>query len=242
METQSISYLGAFVAGLLSFLSPCVLPLIPSYITYITGLSFGELQAEHPDHVVRQKTVLHSLAFIAGFTVVFVLLGASATLMGSFLQGHMTLIRKAGGVLVVLFGLHVAGLLPIRWLLGEKRLNIRHRPAGYLGSFLVGLAFAAGWTPCIGPILASILMIAATEEKVGQGIVLLLLYSIGLGIPFLLSALALHRFIILFNRFKRFIRIFEIITGLFLVVVGVLIFTNWLSQLSGYANMLFLPK
>lgn len=242
METQSISYLGAFVAGLLSFLSPCVLPLIPSYITYITGLSFGELQAEHPDHVVRQKTVLHSLAFIAGFTVVFVLLGASATLMGSFLQGHMTFIRKAGGVLVALFGLHVAGLLPIRWLLGEKRLNIRHRPAGYLGSFLVGLAFAAGWTPCIGPILASILMIAATEEKVGQGIVLLLLYSIGLGLPFLLSALALHRFIILFNRFKRFIRIFEIITGLFLVVVGVLIFTNWLSQLSGYANMLFLPK
>src|SRR5665647_2416239 len=116
MESQTVTYLGAFVAGLLSFLSPCVLPLIPSYITYITGLSFGELQAEHPDHVVRKKTVLHSLAFIAGFTVVFVLLGASATLIGSFLQGHMTIIRKAGGVLVILFGLHVAGLLPIRWL------------------------------------------------------------------------------------------------------------------------------
>ena len=242
MESQPITYLGAFVAGLLSFLSPCVLPLIPSYITYITGLSFGDLQAEHPSHVVRQKTMLHSLAFITGFTVVFVLLGASATLLGSFLQTHMTIIRKAGGALVVLFGLHVAGLLPISWLLGEKRVNLRHKPAGYLGSFIVGLAFAAGWTPCIGPILASILMIAATEEKVGQGILLLLLYSIGLGIPFLISSLALHRFISLFNRFKRHIRIFEIITGLFLVAIGTLIFTNWLSRLSGYANMLFLPN
>ena len=242
LESQSITFLGAFVAGLLSFLSPCVLPLIPSYITYITGLSLGDLQNEHPGHVVRQKTILHSLAFIAGFTSVFVLLGASVTLLGSFLREHMTIIRQAGGLLVIMFGLHVAGLLPIRWLLGEKRINIRHKPAGYLGSFLVGLAFAAGWTPCIGPILGSILMIAATEEKVGQGIVLLLLYSIGLGIPFLLSSLALHRFIILFNRFKRHIRIFEIITGLFLVVVGVLIFNNWLSRLSDYVNILFLSK
>lgn len=240
MDTPNITYVGAFVAGLLSFLSPCVLPLIPSYITYITGLSFSDLDAEHPTHVVRQKTLLHSLAFISGFTVVFVLLGASATLVGSFLQEHMTLIRKAGGVLVVLFGLHVAGFLPINWLLGEKRVNVRHKPAGYFGSFLVGLAFAAGWTPCIGPILASILMIAATEEKVGQGIVLLLLYSIGLGIPFLASSLALHRFIQFFNKFKKHIRIFEIITGIFLIVVGVLIFTNWLSVLSGYANMLFM--
>jgi cytochrome c-type biogenesis protein len=242
METPNISYIGAFLAGLLSFLSPCVLPLIPSYITYITGLSFSDLDAEHPSHVVRQKTLLHSLAFIAGFTTVFVLLGASATLIGSFLQEHMTIIRKAGGVLVVLFGLHVAGFLPINWLLGEKRINVRHKPAGYLGSFLVGLAFAAGWTPCIGPILASILMIAATEDNVGHGIVLLLLYSIGLGIPFLVSSLALHRFILFFNRFKRHIRIFEIITGIFLIIVGVLIFTNWLSILSGYANMLFMPK
>jgi cytochrome c-type biogenesis protein len=240
METPNISYVGAFVAGLLSFLSPCVLPLIPSYITYITGLSFGDLDAEHPTHLVRRQTLLHSLAFIAGFTVVFVLLGASATLLGSFMQQYMDLIRKIGGVLVVLFGIHVTGLVPISWLLGEKRVTLKHKPAGFVGSFLVGLAFAAGWTPCIGPILASILMIAATEEKVGQGIVLLLLYSIGLGIPFLLSSLALHRFIVLFNRFKKYIRLFEIVTGLFLIVVGVLIFTNWLSVLSGYANALFM--
>jgi len=132
--------------------------------------------------------------------------------------------------------------VPISLLFGEKRLNLRHKPAGYLGSFLVGLAFAAGWTPCIGPILASILMVAATEEKVSHGIVLLLLYSIGLGIPFLLSSLALHRFILFFNRFKKHIRLFEIVTGLFLVLVGVLIFTNWLSLLAGYANLLFLKN
>jgi cytochrome c-type biogenesis protein len=240
METPNISYISAFVAGLLSFLSPCVLPLIPSYITYITGLSFGDLDAEHPTQLVRRKTLLHSLSFIAGFTVVFVLLGASATLLGNFMQQHMDLIRKLGGVLVVLFGIHVTGLVPLKWLLGERRISLKHKPAGFLGSFLVGLAFAAGWTPCIGPILASILMIAATEEKVGQGIVLLLLYSIGLGIPFLLSSLALHRFIVLFNRFKKYIRLFEIITGLFLIVVGVLIFTNWLSVLAGYANSLFM--
>lgn len=240
METPNITYVGALFAGLLSFLSPCVLPLIPSYITYITGLSFSDLDAEHPSHLIRRKTVLHSLAFVSGFTVVFVLLGASATYIGSFLQQHMDLFRKLGGVLIVVFGIHVTGLVPLKWLLGERRVSLKQKPTGLVGSFLVGLAFAAGWTPCIGPILASILMIAATEEKVGHGIILLLLYSVGLGIPFVLSSLALHRFIMVFNRFKKYIRMFEIVTGLFLILVGVLIFTNWLSILSGYANMLFM--
>lgn len=242
METQQITYVGAFIAGLLSFLSPCVLPLIPSYITYITGLSFSDLDAERPSHLVRRQTMLHSLSFIGGFTVVFVLLGASATYIGTFLQSHMELVRKVGGILIIVFGVHVTGLVPLKWLLGERRMSLKHKPAGFLGSFLVGLAFAAGWTPCIGPILASILMIAATEEKVAQGIVLLLLYSIGLGIPFLLSSLAMHRFIILFNRFKKHIRLFEITTGFFLMLVGVLIYTNWLSRLSGYANLLFMKN
>lgn len=234
-----VSYAGAFIAGLLSFLSPCVLPLIPSYITYITGLSFADLQAEHPSHLVRQKTILHSMAFILGFTVVFVLLGASATFIGSFMHRHAILIRKIGGVLIVLFGIHVTGLVPVRMLLGEKRVSIRHKPAGYVGSFLVGITFAAGWTPCIGPILATILMVAATEEEVYKGILLLLLYSMGLGIPFLLSSLAMHQFLSLFNRFKKFIRTFEIVTGLFLIIVGILIYTNWLTRLSGYTTMLF---
>jgi cytochrome c-type biogenesis protein len=238
-HTQDVTYAGAFVAGLLSFLSPCVLPLIPSYISYITGLSFADLQAQHPSHLVRRKTFIHSIGFILGFTTVFVLLGASATMIGSLLQQHATTIRKIGGMLVFLFGVHVTGLVPLGLLLGEKRISVRNKPAGYAGSFLVGLVFAAGWTPCIGPILASILMVAANEERVIQGVILLLLYSLGLGIPFLLSSLALHQFLSLFNRFKRFIRLFEIITGVFLMLIGILLFSNWLSRLSGYASYLF---
>jgi cytochrome c-type biogenesis protein len=232
MGSSNITLISAFVAGLLSFLSPCVLPLIPSYITYITGLSFADLQEEHPSHVVRRKTVIHSLLFIAGFTTVFVLLGASATLIGGFMQEHMKLIRRIGGVLIVLFGIHLTGLVPIHMLLGEKRFTIHNKPAGYVGSFLVGVAFSAGWTPCIGPILASILMIAATEETLNHGIFLLLAYSMGLAIPFLLSALALHRFLVAFNRFKRHIRLFEIATGIFLIVIGVMVYGNYLTKIS----------
>lgn len=239
MISHEVTYIGAFVAGLLSFLSPCVLPLIPSYISYITGISFADLQAEHPSHVIRQKTIFHSLCFIFGFTTVFVLLGASATFIGSFLSENASIIRKVGGVLLVILGIHVTGLFPLKFLLGEKRVSIKHKPTGYAGSFLVGIAFAAGWTPCIGPILAAILAVAATEERVYQGILLLLTYSLGLGVPFLLSALAMHAFLSFFNRFKKYIRIFEIITGIFLVVVGVLIYTNWLSRLSGYMNFIY---
>lgn len=237
MQAEQIGFLGAFVAGLLSFLSPCVLPLIPSYITYITGLSLADLQAQHPTHAIRRQTLLHSLLFIGGFTTVFVLLGASATLIGSALQQHADLVRKAGGVLVVIFGIHVTGLAPIHLLLGEKRINLNRKPAGYLGSFMVGIAFAAGWTPCIGPILASILMVAATEETVAHGIMLLLVYSVGLGVPFLLSSLALHRFLLLFNRFKKHIRMFEIATGIFLIVIGIMVYKNYLSVMGGYSTM-----
>jgi len=239
MISHEVTYIGAFIAGLLSFLSPCVFPLIPSYITYITGLSFADLQAEHPSHIIRQKSILHSLSFIAGFTVVFVLLGASATYIGSVLQENATIIRKIGGVLLVILGIHVTGMLPLKFLLGEKRVSIKHKPAGYVGSFLVGIAFAAGWTPCIGPILAAILAVAATQDSMYQGIMLLLLYSMGLGVPFFISALAMHRFLIVFNRFKKYIHIFEVFTGILLIVIGVLIYTNWLSRLSGFATVLF---
>lgn len=239
MISQEVTYIGAFIAGLLSFLSPCVLPLIPSYIMYITGISYADMLAEHPSHIIRQKSILHSLSFICGFTVVFVLLGASATFIGSFLHEHAVIIRKVGGILLVFLGLHVTGLLPFKFLLGEKRVTIKHKPAGYAGSFLVGIVFAAGWTPCIGPILAAILAVAATEDKVYQGILLLLLYSMGLGVPFFLSALAMHRFLAMFNRFKKYIRICEVITGIFLMVIGVLIYTNWLSRLSGYVTFIY---
>ncbi|SNB44737.1 cytochrome c biogenesis CcdA family protein [Geobacter sp. DSM 9736] len=239
MESPDITYVSAFIAGLLSFLSPCVLPLIPSYITYITGISFSDLQAEHPTHKVRQQTVAHSLLFIGGFTFVFVLMGASATFIGGFLQEHMTLIRKIGGVLIVIFGIHVTGILPIGMLLGEKRVNIHRKPAGYVGSFVVGVAFAAGWTPCIGPILASILMVAATEDTVYHGVALLFIYSMGLAIPFFLSALALHQFLAFFNRFKKHIRIFEIVTGVFLIIVGIMIYSNYLTRLGNLTTIFF---
>jgi len=239
MGTSNITFIGAFIAGLLSFLSPCVFPLIPSYITYITGLSFADLQAEHPTHKVRQQTIVHSLLFIAGFTTVFVLLGASATFIGGFLDQYRDLVRKVGGILILTFGIHITGLIPIKMLLGEKRVTVHRKPAGYAGSFLVGLAFAAGWTPCIGPILGSILAVATTEETVYHGIALLLIYSLGLGLPFFLASLAMHQFLVFFNRFKKYIRIFEIITGVFLIIIGVLIFTNYLAVLAKYTNILF---
>jgi cytochrome c-type biogenesis protein len=239
MGSNNITVISAFIAGLLSFLSPCVLPLIPSYITYITGLSFADLQAENPTGKVRRQTIIHSLLFIAGFTFVFILLGASATFIGGFLQEHMKLIRRVGGVLIVLFGVHLTGLVPIQLLLGEKRMTIHNKPAGYAGSFLVGVAFSAGWTPCIGPILASILMVAATEETLFHGIILLLAYSMGLAIPFFLSALAMHRFLVTFNRFKKYIRLFEIVTGLFLIIIGIMVYGNYLTKLSAVFSRMF---
>jgi cytochrome c-type biogenesis protein len=239
MGSNNITLISAFAAGLLSFLSPCVLPLIPSYITYITGLSLADLQAEHPSGTVRVKTVIHSILFIAGFTAVFLLLGASATFIGSFMQENMGAIRRVGGIMIVLFGVHLTGLVPIHFLLGEKRLTIHNRPAGYLGSFIVGVAFSAGWTPCIGPILASILMIAATEHTPHHGILLLLAYSMGLAVPFFFSALAMHRFLLAFKRFKKHIRLFEIFTGLFLIVVGIMVYGNYLTKLSGLITTLF---
>lgn len=235
-SAADISLFGALLAGILSFLSPCVLPLVPSFITYLTGLSFADLQAEHPSELVRRRTIIHSLLFITGFTIVFVLLGASATFAGSFLRENMAIMRRVGGLLIMLFGLHVCGLLPINLLLGEKRLNLRNKPAGYFGSILVGIAFAAGWTPCIGPILASILMVAAAESTVYRGIILLLTYSLGLAIPFFLSSLAIHRFLVLFNRFKKYIRIFEIATGLFLFIAGVMIFFDKLAMVQRFIS------
>lgn len=239
MEQGNITIVGAFIAGLLSFLSPCVLPLIPSYITYITGLSFADLQAEHQSHRVRSQIIFHSLLFIAGFTFVFVILGASATFVGGFLQDHMQAMRRVGGVLIILFGVHITGLVPISFLLGEKRVTIHRKPAGYVGSFLVGVAFSAGWTPCIGPILASILAIAAIEATVWRGIILLLGYSLGLAIPFFLASVALHRFLVIFNRFKKFIRLSEIVTGIFLVIVGVMVYGNYMSRMGRFIPKIF---
>jgi len=229
----------AFSAGVLSFLSPCVLPLIPSYITYITGLSFGEVQDAHPGTKVRLTVVLHSLVFILGFSVVFISLGALAGLASSAFQAHMreglVWIQRIGGALVFLFGIHLTGLFHFGVLLGEKRVQLQRKPSGFVGTFLVGIAFAAGWTPCIGPILGTILaMTAGTSGGAARGVFLLAIYSIGLGVPFLISGLLFHSFLSAFNRFKKHIRLVEIFTGALLMVVGILLFTDMFSMLSGY--------
>ena len=226
----------AFTAGILSFFSPCVLPLIPSYLTYITGLSFGQLQEAHPSARIRLLVAAHSLTFILGFSVVFIALGGIVGLAsGGFqetLRSGLVWVERAGGVLIILFGLHLTGIVPIGMLLGERRVHLHNKPGGFIGTFVVGLAFAAGWTPCIGPILASILMIAATSGQAGHGIWLLTIYSAGLGIPFLVSGLLFHQFLDFFKHFRKHIRLTEIITGVLLILVGILLLSGKLGWLT----------
>ncbi len=239
-STSQISLLIAFTAGILSFISPCVLPLIPSYLTYITGISFDEL-VDNQSRSVRRRTLFHSLFFILGFTLVFVALGASATYVGNFFQENQTLIRRVGGVIVILLGIHITGLVKLNLLEREKRFEFNNKPLGYLGSVFVGIAFAAGWTPCIGPILASILLYASTSENVSSGIILLVAYSLGLGLPFLISALAFNTFLAYFSRFNRYLRIVSIVSGIFLVIIGLLLIFDCLSIFAHYLNM-WLPQ
>ncbi len=239
-STSHVSLLIAFMAGVFSFISPCVLPLIPSYLTYITGISFDDL-VENQSKSVRRRTLFHSLFFILGFTLVFVALGASATYVGNFFQENQDLIRKVGGVIVILLGIHITGLVKLKFLEREKRFEFHDKPLGYLGSILVGVAFAAGWTPCIGPILASILLYASTSNNVGGGIILLVAYSLGLGVPFLISALAFNTFLTYFSRLNRYMRIVSIVSGIFLIIIGLLLVFNYLSIFSQYLNM-WLPQ
>jgi cytochrome c-type biogenesis protein len=237
-QASDITYWIAFTAGILSFASPCVLPLIPSYLTYITGLSFSQLEAAHPNAKLRLTVLLHSLCFILGFTVVFVLLGAIAGVASSkfqiYLREGLEWLEKVGGLLIFLFGVHITGLFHFGVLLGEKRVQLHKKPSGFAGTFMVGIAFAAGWTPCIGPILASILMIAATSGHAGEGVSLLSVYSLGLGVPFLLSGLLFHHFLIAFNRFRKYIRIVEIVTGVMLMAVGIMLMFNLMGTLTMY--------
>lgn len=235
-QTLELSYWIAFTAGILSFASPCVLPLIPSYLTYITGLSFSQLDAAHPDAKVRLTVLLHSLCFILGFSVIFILLGAIAGIASSQIEASLRegleWVEKIGGFLIILFGVHMTGLFHFGVLLGDKRVQLHKKPGGFVGTFLVGIAFAAGWTPCIGPILASILVVAASSGQVGEGIGLLAVYSLGLGVPFLLSGLLFHQFLSAFKRFRKYIRLIEIGTGVMLIVVGLMLMFNLLGEIT----------
>src|SRR5215831_2052150 len=232
---RNVSVLVAFSAGVFSFLSPCVLPLFPSYLSFITGMSLDQLQDTAGRGAERWKVMAHSLAFIAGFSMVFIGMGASFSAVGQLLFDRRDLIRQVGGVLIIVFGLYIAGFLPIAWLGRYKQVQLRSKPAGFLGSWLVGVTFAIGWTPCVGPILGSILSLAGTAETVSTGIALLGAYSAGLALPFFLSSLALGGFLVAFRRFRPWIPIVERAAGVLLVVVGVLVATNYFIVLNSYA-------
>jgi cytochrome c-type biogenesis protein len=228
--------LAAFVAGILSFLSPCVLPLVPGYVSLISGATAEDLQSE--DRRMLGTVMLHSLTFILGFSVVFIALGAVATGIGQFANEYHNVLAKLAGIVVIVFGLHLTGLLKIKALYADKRLHDVKGGSSAFGSFAVGFAFAFGWTPCIGPILATILVFAGAQETVFKGVLLLAIYSLGLAVPFLLTSLGVDRFLVFYGRFRRHLHTVEVISGVLLIAVGVLIFMNNLKLLSGYLSFL----
>lgn len=233
MSDVSVSVGVAFIAGIVSFLSPCVLPIVPSYVTFITGMTLDELTV-HGTSAARAKAALHAALFVLGFTLVFVTLGATATVFGAVLQRSLPLLQQIGGILITLFGLYLVGLLRLPSLLRERRVHLASRPAGLAGSVLVGVAFGAGWTPCVGPVLASILLYAGTSATMSQGMLLLGAYAIGLGIPFFVAAVGLNWYIAGARRLTRWLRPVEIVAGSLLIAVGVLLFTGRFTTLSAY--------
>ncbi len=234
-----VTLAGALLAGLLSFLSPCVLPLVPAYLSYISGVSVNELRAEGAGGA-RRRALIQSVWFIAGFSLIFIALGASASLIGQWLLAHMALLGKIAGAIIVVFGLHYAGILRIPFLMMDarmdtSRLNARH---GF-GALLLGAAFAFGWTPCVGPILGAILAIAGASAELWRGVALLAAYSLGLAIPFLAAALATDAFLRWSQGFKRHLEIVEKISGLLLIIVGALIFAGSFSVIAGWLIQTF---
>jgi len=229
-----LDFILAFAAGLLSFLSPCVLPLIPAYFSYMVGSSVADIRTS------RQKinALLKSVFFVTGFSVVFVLLGISVSSVSSLLSGHLSLIQRVGGVLIVIFGIHMTGLFKIRFLYLEKRLRLPGAASGKsIGPLLMGMAFAVGWTPCIGPILSSILIYAGSLETIGKGVALLAVYSLGMGVPFLLSALLIENLSVFLRKIARFLPVISVVSGIVVIVMGVLVFTNRLEVFSQYGSI-----
>jgi len=223
---ESLTLLVAFTAGLLSFLSPCVLPLVPSYLTFITGLGLEDATR------ARRTTVIHALLFVLGFSFIFVALGAGATVFGQLMLAYRTWIARVGGVLMILMGLWMLGVFQVGALQQERRVHLSDKPLGYLGTVVVGIAFGAGWTPCLGPTLGAILLLAATETQLAKGITLLSAYSAGLAVPFLIAAFGIERFLRFFQRFRSKLGLVNRIAGSLLIVVGVLMFTGWFETLA----------
>jgi len=236
---EPVSLATAFLAGLISFVSPCVLPIVPGYLSFISGVNLAELRGTETPAGLARRVGLTSGAFVLGFSTVFVSLGAAATLVGYYLQHYKRPLGMVGGVVIVILGLHTAGIFQIKWLLYEKRAEVKTRPLGLIGAYVVGLAFAFGWTPCIGPILGAILLFASQQETVGQGVLLLSAYSAGLGIPFIVSGLAINGFFAAFGRLKRHMRVVEWVSGALLVAVGLLLITDRLTLLAAFFSRMF---
>ncbi len=226
---KDISFPLAFLAGVLSFLSPCVLPLVPAYVSFITGLSLDELKAAPR----LSKTMGSTIAFVLGFSTIFVSLGASSSLIGSFLIKYQDYLRIIGGILTIIFGLFIAGIVKLDFLMRERRFHIDKGPAGYVGAFLIGMSFAAGWTPCIGPILGTILIYASSQASATYGLKLLSVYSLGLAVPFILATLAINVFLGYTRKIHRFMKGIMLVSGLILIIFGIMLLTNRIGQLSG---------
>ena len=232
--TPNVTLLAAFAAGFLSFVSPCVLPLIPGYISFVSGISVDEMRGDTAPATSRLQVFLTSLAFVIGFSIVFVALGASATAVGKFMFAKLPLLSKIAGVILIVFGLHTMGVFRLAFLETEKRVHAQRKPAGPLGAMLVGIAFAFGWTPCIGPILGGILAIAGSKNTVTEGVTLLAVYSLGLGIPFLLTSLAINQFFSAAKRIRKHYHAVEVASGVLLIAIGLLIVTGQLTIITRY--------
>ena len=232
METPTIGVLIAFGAGLLSFLSPCVLPLIPSYVTFITGLSLDDVQN------ARRSALIHGSLFVLGFTLIFLLMGAGATMLGQATLQYRDWISRIGGVVIIIFGLYLLGVLNIGFMSRERRFHVADKPVGYFGTLVVGIAFGAGWTPCLGPILGTILVYTGTQADFSKGMGLLSAYSLGLAVPFLLSAVAIERFSTFFQRMRRQMVWVSRISGVVMILIGVLLVTNYFTILAAWLTTL----
>jgi len=228
------SLMTAFLAGLLSFLSPCVLPLVPSYLMYLSGLSLQQLTHSSEHAVIKKAVLMNALLFIVGFSVVFIGFGASASLLGQMLLDYQDIIRKAGAVLMIVFGLHVSGIIQLKFLMMEKRVSVTTRRAGPIASLLIGGTFAAGWTPCVGPILGTMLLYAATKDTLIDGVTLLAFYSLGLAVPLLMASVALNRFLTVFQRMKSHLRLVSGMSGAVLMTMGVLMYLDRVSLLTAF--------
>ncbi len=226
--------LAAFIAGLVSFLSPCVLPLVPGYVSLISGVGVEELKTQ--ERKLLSALMLNSLMFILGFSLVFIVLGAVATTVGQFARDYYPILTRVAGIVIIIFGLHLTGIFKLSFLYADKRLHSVKGGSSPWGAFAVGFAFAFGWTPCIGPILATILAFAASQDKVLQGVGLLAVYSLGLAVPFLLTSLGIDRFLEFYTRFRSHLNKVEVASGVLLIAVGILVFTRRFTLLAGWLN------